>query len=54
MPFMNLREMFRERADQPDSAYAWLRLGFALIIGAIGGLLPAISAMLVKPLYSLR
>lgn len=26
----------------------------ALAIGAIGGLLPAISAMLVKPLYSLR
>jgi len=26
----------------------------ALTIGAIGGLLPAISAMLVKPLYSLR
>ena len=52
MPFMNLREMFRERADQPDSAYAWLRLGFALIIGAIGGVgmwsvpvaLPAVQA----------
>lgn len=29
-------------------------LSVALIIGAIGGLLPAISAMLVKPLYSLR
>lgn len=29
-------------------------LSTALIIGAIGGLLPAISAMLVKPLYSLR
>ncbi len=29
-------------------------LTVALIIGAIGGLLPAISAMLVKPLYSLR
>jgi ABC-type antimicrobial peptide transport system permease subunit len=26
----------------------------ALTIGAIGGLLPALSAMLVKPLYSLR
>ncbi|QDU26942.1 putative ABC transporter permease YknZ [Anatilimnocola aggregata] len=26
----------------------------ALVIGALGGLLPAISAMLVKPLYSLR
>src|SRR5687768_8909982 len=52
MPFMNLREMFRERADQPDSAYAWLRLGFALIVGAIGGVgmwsvpvaLPAVQA----------
>lgn len=29
-------------------------LSTALIIGAIGGLLPAISAMLVRPLYSLR
>jgi putative ABC transport system permease protein len=29
-------------------------LTVALVIGAIGGLLPAISAMLVKPLYSLR
>lgn len=29
-------------------------LSVSLIIGAIGGLLPAISAMLVKPLYSLR
>ncbi|WP_254512128.1 ABC transporter permease [Anatilimnocola floriformis] len=29
-------------------------LSVALIIGAVGGLLPAISAMLVKPLYSLR
>ena len=29
-------------------------LSVALIIGAIGGLLPAISAMTVKPLYSLR
>ncbi len=29
-------------------------MSVALIIGAVGGLLPAISAMLVKPLYSLR
>jgi MFS family permease len=52
MPFMNLREMFRERADQPDSAYAWLRLSIAVLIGVIGGVgmwsvpvaLPAIQA----------
>jgi MFS family permease len=49
---MNLREMFRERADQPDSAYAWLRLSIAVLIGMIGGVgmwsvpvaLPAVQA----------
>jgi hypothetical protein len=49
---MTFREMFRDRADQPDSPYAWLRLGFALVIGAIGGVgmwsvpvtLPAVQA----------
>ena len=49
---MNLREMFRERADQPDSAYAWLRLSIAVLIGLIGGVgmwsvpvaLPAVQA----------
>jgi MFS family permease len=34
---MTLREMFRDRADQPDSSYAWLRLGVAVVIGTIGG-----------------
>ena len=49
---MTFREMFRDRADQPDSPYAWLRLSFALVIGAIGGVgmwsvpvtLPAVQA----------
>src|SRR5215213_6005316 len=49
---MNLRQMFRERADQPDSAYAWLRLSIAVLIGTIGGVgmwsvpvaLPAVQA----------
>ena len=34
---MTLREMFRDRADQPDSPYAWLRLAIAVVIGTIGG-----------------
>jgi ABC-type lipoprotein release transport system permease subunit len=41
-----------------DMVVSWeivyIGLSVALTIGAIGGLLPAISAMLVKPLYSLR
>src|SRR4026207_290825 len=34
---MTVREMFRDRADQPDSPYAWLRLAIAVVIGTIGG-----------------
>jgi MFS family permease len=49
---MTLREMFRDRADQPDSPYAWLRLAIAALIGTIGGVgmwsvpvaLPAVQA----------
>jgi predicted MFS family arabinose efflux permease len=49
---MSLTALFRVNADQPESAYAWLRLLASLAIGAIGGVgmwsvpvaLPAIQA----------
>jgi MFS family permease len=49
---MTLNEIFRADADRPESAYAWLRLAAALVIGTIGGVgmwsvpvsLPAIQA----------
>jgi MFS family permease len=49
---MSLTRLFRTNADQPESAYAWLRLAASLAIGAIGGVgmwsvpvaLPAIQA----------
>jgi MFS family permease len=49
---MTLRAMFRDNADQPDSAYAKLRLALAVVIGTIGGVgmwsvpvaLPAVQA----------
>ena len=49
---MTLASRFRVTADQPESAYAWLRLAASLAIGAIGGVgmwsvpvaLPAIQA----------
>jgi MFS family permease len=34
---MSLTAIFRTNADQPESAYAWLRLAAGLCIGAIGG-----------------
>jgi len=34
---MTFREMFRDRADQPDSPYAWWRLAVAVVIGTVGG-----------------
>src|ERR1041385_2006056 len=34
---MTLVSRFRANADQPESAYAWLRLAASLAIGAIGG-----------------
>ena len=51
-PLMRLARRFRVNADQPESAYAWLRLAASLTIGAIGGVgmwsvpvaLPAIQA----------
>jgi MFS family permease len=49
---MNLRAIWRDRAAEPDSAYAWLRLAIAALIGTIGGVgmwsvpvaLPAVQA----------
>jgi MFS family permease len=49
---MNLRAIFRDNADRPESAYAWYRLALTVVIGTIGGVgmwsvpvsLPAVQA----------
>jgi MFS family permease len=49
---MSLSSIFRANADQPESAFAWLRLWVAVVIGTIGGVgmwsvsvtLPAVQA----------
>lgn len=49
---MNFRTIFARNAAEPESAYAWLRLGAIVVIGTIGGIgmwsvpvsLPAVQA----------